>query len=125
MRTEYIGMMYEGLLDYELKKVENNDPKVIMSIGDQPILPLKLLEPMDDTAIKNLFKTMKAEIDSTTSVEETSLFNKGEEEKSGEYLDDSTTYGRSLRWAVKAVEMARLVSRPRVLLPCKFMKKRN
>lgn len=113
MRTEYIGMMYEGLLDYELKKVENNDPKVIMSIGDQPILPLKLLEPMDDTAIKNLFKTMKAEIDSTTSVEETSLFNKGEEEKSGEYLDDSTTYGRSLRWAVKAVEIARLVSRPR------------
>jgi len=112
MRTEYIGMMYEGLLDYELKKVEHNDPKVIMSIGDQPILPLKLLEPMDDTAIKNLFKTMKVETDSTTSVEDSPLFNQGEE-ASGEHLDDSTAYGRSLRWAVKAVEIAQLVSRPR------------
>jgi len=112
MRTEYIGMMYEGLLDYELKKVEHNDPKVIMNIGDQPILPLKLLEPMNDSAIKNLFKTMKVETDTTSSEEDSSIISYGTEE-SGEHLDDSTAYGKSLRWAVKAVEVARLVSRPR------------
>ena len=125
MRTEYIGMMYEGLLDYELKKVEHNDPKVIMSIGDQPILPLKLLEPMDDTAIKNLFKTMKVETDATTSVEDSPLFNQGEEETSGEHLDDSTAYGRSLRWAVKAVEVARLVARPRGAAAMQFYEEKK
>jgi len=112
MRTEYIGMMYEGLLDYELKKVEQDDPKVILAIGNQPILPLKLLEPMDDAAIKNLFMTMKVETD-TTSNDEDSVILSLNTEDSVEHMDDSTSYGRALRWAVKAVEVARLINYPR------------
>ena len=109
LRTEYIGMMYEGLLDYELKSVENNNPLVILNIGNQPILPLKLLEPMDGKAIKNLFEKMKVDKESgSTESEENELSSDVESAA----LDDATYYGRSIRWAMNAVEAARLIRRP-------------
>ena len=57
--TEYIGILYEGLLDYELKSAPANDPVVFLSVGDQPALPLSRLEDMDKQALKALFKTLK------------------------------------------------------------------
>lgn len=111
LRTEYIGMMYEGLLDYELKIVEQSASKVVLNIGNQPILPLKLLEPMDDRAIKNLFDKMKVENKSTSDTDT----DEGESsvEFDENHIDDKTTYGKALRWAVNAVEVARLIPRPR------------
>lgn len=57
--TEYIGILYEGLLDYELRRASLEQPQVILNLGDQPILPLKRLEAMDEKSIKDLLAKMK------------------------------------------------------------------
>ena len=59
LSTEYIGVLYEGLLDYELKTAPNDDPVVFLVVGDQPALPLSRLEAMDDRALKVLFEDLK------------------------------------------------------------------
>jgi len=115
LRTEYIGMMYEGLLDYELKRVGASDPRVILNIGDQPILSLSLIEPMDERAIKNLFKKMKVESDGggSDSAESDEFETVDVSSDNPETIFDSTTYGRVLQWGVRAVEIGGLISRPR------------
>ena len=40
LSSEYIGVLYEGLLDYELKAAPEDDPVVFLSVGDQAALPL-------------------------------------------------------------------------------------
>ena len=59
LSTEYIGVLYEGLLDYELKTAPDDDPVVFLARGDQPALPLSRLEAMDDRALKVLFEDLK------------------------------------------------------------------
>ena len=59
LSTEYIGILYEGLLDYELKTAPDDDAVVFLSVGDQPALPLSRLEAMDDKALKALFRSLK------------------------------------------------------------------
>ena len=59
LSTEYIGVLYEGLLDYELKTAPKGDPVVFLAVGDQPALPLSRLESMDDRALKVLFEDLK------------------------------------------------------------------
>ena len=59
LSSEYIGILYEGLLDYELKTAPPGDPVIFLSVGDQPALPLSRLEAMDDRALKALFQSMK------------------------------------------------------------------
>ena len=59
LSTEYIGVLYEGLLDYELKTASEDDPVVFLSVGNQPALPLSRLESMDDRALKVLFEDLK------------------------------------------------------------------
>ena len=59
LSTEYIGVLYEGLLDYELKTAPDDDPVVFLARGDQPALPLSRLEVMDDRALKVLFEDLK------------------------------------------------------------------
>lgn len=59
LSTEYIGILYEGLLDFELKRAEDSDPIIFLSVGRQPALPLSRLEGMDDKAIKQLFEELK------------------------------------------------------------------
>ena len=58
LSSEYIGVLYEGLLDYELKTAPAGDPVVFLAAGDQPALPLSRLEAMDDTALKALFANL-------------------------------------------------------------------
>ncbi len=53
LRSEYIGLLYEGLLDYELHRV-GDVPIVFLNRGDQPALPLDRLEAMDDKSLKAL-----------------------------------------------------------------------
>lgn len=38
--TEYIGILYEGLLDYELRR-RDDDVTVVLNMGDCPTLPLE------------------------------------------------------------------------------------
>ena len=59
LSSEYIGILYEGLLDYELKTAPKGDPVVFLSVGDQPALPLSRLEAMDDRALRSLFERLK------------------------------------------------------------------
>ena len=56
LSSEYIGILYEGLLDYELKTAPPRDPVIFLSVGDQPALPLSRLEAMDERALKTLFE---------------------------------------------------------------------
>ena len=59
LSSEYIGILYEGLLDYELKTAPPGDPVIFLSVGDQPALPLSRLEAMDERALKALFESLK------------------------------------------------------------------
>jgi hypothetical protein len=59
LSSEYIGILYEGLLDFELKLAAGDDPIVFLGIGREPALPLSRLETMDDKAIKQLFDELK------------------------------------------------------------------
>ena len=59
LSSEYIGILYEGLLDYELKTAPAGDPVIFLSVGDQPALPLSRLETMDDQALRTLFEKLK------------------------------------------------------------------
>ena len=44
LRTEFIGLIYEGLLDYKLKRTtEQIGPQVFLNLGREPVLPLSRL----------------------------------------------------------------------------------
>lgn len=58
LSSEYIGLLYEGLLDYDLKTAPLEEPVVFLSVGNQPALPLSTLEEMDDSTVKSLFKNL-------------------------------------------------------------------
>ncbi|MGI6417644.1 MAG: Eco57I restriction-modification methylase domain-containing protein [Thermoguttaceae bacterium] len=77
--SEYIGILYEGLLDFELRCAVENEPIVFLAVGNQPALPLSTLERMDDRAIKNLLEKLK---DTSSSADD-------DEEASGEQGDDA------------------------------------
>ena len=65
LRTQVIGLIYEGLLDYRLKRTDESlGPMVFLNIGRQPVLPLHRLEDMlahDRTGLKNLLTTLRKE----------------------------------------------------------------
>ena len=80
--SEYIGILYEGLLDFELRCAVQDKPIVFLAVGNQPALPLATLEGMDDRAIKNLLEKLK----DTSSAEE-----EGEAEEDGRRSRSRTT----------------------------------
>lgn len=59
LSSEYIGILYEGLLDFELKTAPPGDPVIFLSVGNQPALPLSRLEAMDDRSLADLLEKMK------------------------------------------------------------------
>jgi len=65
LRTEFIGLIYEGLLDYRLKRTDQEiGPQVFLNLGREPVLPLKRLEDMrahDRNGLKNLLTTLSKE----------------------------------------------------------------
>jgi hypothetical protein len=58
LTSEYIGILYEGLLDYELHRA-GEEPVVFLNLGDQPALPLDRLELMDDKGLAALVEKAK------------------------------------------------------------------
>ena len=70
LSSEYIGIVYEGLLDYELKTAPEGDPVVFLAVGDRPALPLSRLEGMDDKAIRGLFEKLKKDDSDAGGTEE-------------------------------------------------------
>jgi len=59
LSSEYIGILYEGLLDFELKQAAIEDPVIFLAVGDEPALTLSQLEAMNDAVIKQLFEALK------------------------------------------------------------------
>jgi hypothetical protein len=135
LTSEYIGILYEGLLDYELHKA-GDAPIVFLALGDQPALPLDRLEAMTDKQLVALVEKAKVkraavseedgeegedegeveaaeggdlEGDETASEEEAPL---GEEEAPVED-ERAVAMRRALAWAEKAAIAAKLVKAPR------------
>lgn len=130
LSSEYIGILYEGLLDFELKKAPAGDPVIFLAVGNQPALPLSRLVDMDDKALANLLEKMKDtsgggddEEDAEDEVEEeTEAEDEAEEdelvepaEEAAEIPDDPrhTTRTRAENWARRAVEIGKLVRKPK------------
>lgn len=129
--TEYIGILYQGLLDYELRKAER--VTLFLNVGDQPALPLDRLEAMDDTTIANLVEKMAKSTKLAAGGEEGEAeeehdTEEGEQEEAAEeppvaeavveVLHDETDDAiqhrtRALSWARRAVITGNLVSKPR------------
>lgn len=54
LSTEYIGILYEGLLDFQLRRAEA--PIIFLNIGDQPALPFQDLDRMPVEALAKMFE---------------------------------------------------------------------
>ena len=124
LSSEYIGIVYEGLLDYELKTAPVGDPVVFLAVGDRPALPLSRLEEMDDKALRNLFEKLKKDTSADDSSagedeqEEISAGGDGAQDAASNSSDEIGDVRRSNRtraeqWARRAVTVARLVPKPR------------
>src|SRR5204863_4166088 len=65
LRTEFIGLIYEGLLDYRLKRTDEQiGPQIFLNLGREPVLPLARLEEMladDKKGLKDLLTTLRKE----------------------------------------------------------------
>lgn len=63
LRTEFIGIIYEGVLDYKLKRASDS-AQVFLNIGREPVLPLMRLEGMltaDPKGLKDLLTKLDKE----------------------------------------------------------------
>jgi len=134
LSSEYIGILYEGLLDYELRSVSAGEGAVIfLAVGNEPALPLARLEAMQDAALKDLFEKFKkaakaapdegedeeTEEDSAeeeeTAAEETPLEPVEVEEPvvAADLPAREAALLRAHTWAKKAATQAGLVKKPR------------
>ncbi len=142
LSTEYIGVLYEGLLDYELKTAPSDDSIIFLAVGEQPALPLSRLEEMDDKTLRSLFAAMKnAGSDTAESADETAAAGEeddpaasevessgpgnagilpasGTESRSGKPASPTedprqATRTRAEAWARRAAVSAGLVKKPR------------
>lgn len=129
LSSEYIGILYEGLLDFELKTAPAGDPVIFLAIGNQPALPLSRLESMDDAALMNLLEKMtdtsrEADADAAVDEPDTEASEKDVPEADAAEGDaDQTepdnrderhaTRTRAEQWARRAVEAGKLVRKPR------------
>ncbi|WP_395095196.1 Eco57I restriction-modification methylase domain-containing protein [Armatimonas sp.] len=123
LSSEYIGILYEGLLDYELRCAE--EPVVFVGIGDEPALPLSRLEGMDDKTLTALLKEFKkknkaaaggdeeeasAEVEETEAEEEDAEGDETEmpepDEEEVLSADDArkAARDRARQWALRAVQ---------------------
>ena len=87
LSSEYIGILYEGLLDFELKQAAANDPVIFLAVGNEPALTLSQLEGMSDAVIKQLFDALKKK-DKAGSEDGDSGDESGEEEEADAEADE-------------------------------------
>ena len=84
LSSEYIGILYEGLLDYELKPVPEGDAVIILPIGNRPALPLSRLEAMTDAQLGELLAKFAKDSKAKTSDAEEEESEEPEEEEDGD-----------------------------------------
>ncbi len=91
LTSEYIGILYEGLLDYELHRA-GEQPIVFLNLGDQPALPLDRLEAMDDKSLISLVEKAKVKKQAAVGGEDEAPeeeLEEATENNTAEELDDS------------------------------------
>jgi hypothetical protein len=88
LTSEYIGILYEGLLDYELHRAGDH-PVVFLNLGDQPALPLDRLEGMDDTMLAALVEKAKVKKETTAAGEDEAEEEESEDEAADEDSPDA------------------------------------
>ncbi len=139
LSSEYIGILYEGLLDFELKTAPAGDPVVFLAVGNQPALPLSRLEAMDDKALADLLEKMKDTSSSGDEAGDGEVVESPEEDaaateqdgepEGGEETAEETdaesqgeaelgderhiTRTRAETWARRAVEVCKLAKKPK------------
>ncbi len=142
LRTEFIGLIYEGLLDYKLKRTDEKiGPQVFLNLGREPVLPLARLNEMladDKKGLKDLLTTLRKEkvtasvaAEEEAGEEEAEEQDEGEEEtteaevqvepvaddeavRGGEYLDAVES---AKAWAKEAVVLAGIVGKQKAKEP--------
>lgn len=140
LSSEYIGILYEGLLDFELKQAAQDDPVVFLAVGNEPALTLSQLEGMSEAVIKQLFEALKKkdkpeageddaggeEPDEAEAPEETTDADPADETLEGDAEAEAETsepdeelalspdhLARAQAWLEKAAVLAGLVKKPR------------
>lgn len=139
LSSEYIGILYEGLLDFELKQAAAGEAMLFLAVGKEPVLPLSRLEAMDDNAIANLFAELKkkdsasdggdeeveeageeaeleeaGEVDQEEEVgDEESDTSEPENEETEEDEEHAALLQRANEWLLRAVDIAKLAKKPR------------
>ena len=108
LSSEYIGIVYEGVLDYELKIAQAGDPVIFLAVGDQPALPLSRLEAMPDSALERLFENLKKPSDTAAD-----SLAEGDELADDDALTETDIRQRNRtraeNWARRAAQVAGLV----------------
>jgi hypothetical protein len=145
LRTEFIGLIYEGLLDYRLKRTDAEiGPQVFLNLGREPVLPLSRLREMlenDKKGLKDLLTTLKKEAVSGGKADDEAEEEGDEPEPAGEEADaeveatdevetEATDEPEGVhggdyldaveaakRWAAEAVVLAGLVGKQRAKEP--------
>jgi hypothetical protein len=140
LSSEYIGILYEGLLDFELKQAAEDDPVVFLAVGNEPALTLSQLEGMSDAVIKQLFEALKKKdkpdageddaggdepeeaeaSEEPTDADTTDEALEGDAEAEGEAVEpdeelalSADHLARAQAWLQKAAALAGLVKKPR------------
>jgi len=136
LRTEFIGLIYEGLLDYRVKRADvQSGPQVFLNIGREPVLPLNVLQDQlqhDPAGLKELLTKFKKEkIVADTSSEDAAEDDSGESEEAADETPsepdpetqlesetrivptDATALQAAQAWAREAVRLAGLVGKKR------------
>ena len=143
LRTEYIGLMYQGLLDFNLHATDQ--PMLFLNLGQEPVLPLKMLEEMPDQHLKDLLKKLSTEKSAGLAVaeeesseaknegentdipedeetpvaegaeveEEEAFESENEEEEATTLTEADQMRKRALEWAMRAVEVSGQVKKPK------------
>lgn len=133
LSSEYIGILYEGLLDYELKPVPKDDAVIILPIGNRPALPLSRLEGMTDAQLTELLAKFAKDSKAKSSDAEGDEAEDPEEEEADEAetedmpTEDASVEGeevvadtgfsdlveRVTNFLRRMVEQGKLVAKPR------------
>lgn len=132
LSTEYIGILYEGLLDFELRQVADDESVIFLALGDEPALPLSRLEAMDDKAIKALVEGFKkgsgkalasdddgGEDEEEDVADEDTAADGGEEPEEEDSTDEedddrlAVARRRAEEWAARAIQVSGLIKKPR------------
>jgi hypothetical protein len=136
LSTEYIGILYEGLLDFQLRRADS--PIVFLNLGDQPALPFMQLDAMPVDEIAKLFDKFKVaekkgesgdddddgtegepgdESPEQTSEDEAPLAEPGIEQDlpdTGDTSQDREQLRQRIHtWARRAAEAGKLVKKPK------------